>query len=132
MAWRGWPNANGAPCDFVLGQARVSANDHNRAAASPTAATMSMPYGLGVMGDQLIVADTANSRLLGHATRALAMGAPASALAAQPTFADKGDNRWKPAGRDSLCWPFAAMACGGTLVICDTGNNRVLLWDAAP
>ena len=132
MAWRGWPNANGAPCDFVLGQAGVAANDHNRAAYSPTAGSMNMPYGLGVLVDRVIVADTANSRLVGYDIGALAMGAKASSLAAQPGFADKGDNRWRAAARDSLCWPFAVTARGETLVICDTGNNRVLLWDAAP
>ena len=132
MGWRGWPNANGAPCDLVLGQADVAANDHNRAAYAPSAVAMNMPYGLGVLGERLIVADTANSRLVGYDLATLATGAAATRLAAQPTFADKGDNRWKPATRDSLCWPFAMMACGETLVISDTGNNRVLLWDAAP
>lgn len=132
MAWRGWPNADGAPCDFVLGQADMAANDHNRAAYHPTAGAMNMPYGLSVLGGRLIVADTANSRLVGYEIDSLAMGSAASTLAAQKTFADKGDNRWKAAARDSLCWPYAAAACEGTLVIADTGNNRVLLWDAAP
>jgi len=132
MAWRGWPNANGAPCDFVLGQASVAANDHNRAAYHPTAGAMNMPYGLSVLGSRLIVADTANSRLVGYDIGALANGAVATTLVAQKSFADKGDNRWKAAARDSLCWPYAADACEGTLVIADTGNNRVLLWNAAP
>jgi hypothetical protein len=35
------------------------------------------------------------------------------------------------AGRDTLCWPYGAAAAGGTLAVADSGNNRVLLWDAA-
>jgi hypothetical protein len=132
MAWRGWPNGNGAPCDFVLGQAGVNANGHNRGVYDPTAGAMNMPYGLSVLGDRLVVADTANSRLVGYDIGSLAMGSVASTLTGQETFADKGDNRWKAATRDSLCWPFGTDAGAGTLVIADTGNNRVLLWDATP
>jgi hypothetical protein len=79
----------------------------------------------------VIVADTANSRLLGFATDGLATGCPAVALAAQNTFNDKGDNRWNPAVRDSLCWPYAVSHCNNTIVVADSGNNRVLLWQAA-
>ena len=132
MVWRGWPQANGAPCQFVLGQSDMMGLDHNRAAYYPTAGAMNMPYGLSVQGERLIVADTANSRLLGFDLEELAMGAAASLLAAQRDFSDKGDNRWGPAARDSLCWPYSAAACGEMLAIADSGNNRVLLWEAAP
>ena len=131
MVWRGWPWANGAPCQFVLGQASMMGLDHNRAAYYPTAGAMNMPYGLSVQGQRLIVADTANSRLLGFELEELAMGAGASRLAAQHDFSDKGDNRWSHAVRDSLCWPYSAAACDTTLAIADSGNNRVLLWEAA-
>ncbi len=86
-----------------------------------------MPYGLTVQGDRLVVADTANSRLLGFHLD----GGPPRSLAAQPTLTDKGDNRWGFAARDSLCWPYGVSACGDMLVIADSGNNRVLLWDRA-
>jgi hypothetical protein len=132
MAWRRWPYFDGALCDFVLGQADAESLDHNRAAYYPTARAMSMPYGLCALGGRLIVADTANSRLLGHERDELAMGAPASRLAAQPDFEAKGDNRWGHAKRDSLCWPYGVAPCGDALLIADSGNNRVLLWEAAP
>jgi hypothetical protein len=59
------------------------------------------------------------------------MGAPAIRLAGQHSFADKGDNLWGAAVNDSLCWPYSAVASGETIVVADSGNNRVLLWDAA-
>ena len=132
MAWRRLPGTNGAACDFVFGQADAISADHNCAAYYPTARAMSMPYGLTVQNDRLIVADTANSRLLGFAVDDLAMGVAASRLAGQREFTLKGDNRWGPAARDSVCWPYSAAACGETLVIADSGNSRVLLWEAAP
>jgi hypothetical protein len=91
-----------------------------------------MPYGLAVQHGRLVVADTANSRLLGFDRDALVTGAGATRLAGQADFAAKGDNRWSFPARDSLCWPYGVAACGDTLVIADSGNNRVLFWDAAP
>jgi hypothetical protein len=131
MAWRRLPKANGTACDFVIGQTDMGSIDHNRAAYYPTARSLSMPYGLAVQGERLIVADTANSRLLGYALVSLAMDAPATRLAGQRGFTDKGDNRWGFPVRDSLCWPYNVAACGDTLAIADSGNNRVLLWEAA-
>ncbi len=131
MVWRGLPGADGAPCDFVLGQTDFASQEHNRAAYHPDAAALNMPYGLAVCGDRLIVADTANSRLVGYSADDLGMGAAATHLAGQHGFCDKGDNRWAPAARDSLCWPYGVTACGGCVVIADSGNNRVSLWEAA-
>jgi hypothetical protein len=130
MVWRKLPSENGAPCDFVLGQRDLISVDHNQASYLPTATAMSMPYGLTLLRNRLVVADTANSRLLGYDE--LAPNAAAMRLCGQRAFGDKGDNRWGFATRDSLCWPYGVAACGGTLVIADSGNNRVLLWEAAP
>jgi hypothetical protein len=131
MVWRTLPSANGAGCDFVVGQAGMEGLDHNQAAYYPTARSLNMPYGLAVMGDRLLVADTANSRLLGFDVPDLAMDEAATRLAGQYGFADKGDNRWRAAERDSLCWPYNVASSGDTAVIADSGNNRVLLWEAA-
>jgi DNA-binding beta-propeller fold protein YncE len=132
MVWRSLPQANGVACDFVLGQADMAGLDHNRAAYYPTASTLNMPYGLAVSDKRLIVADTANSRLIGFDADAIAMGVPATRLAGQRDFAGKGDNRWSPPARDSLCWPYGVAACEDTLIVADSGNNRVLVWEAAP
>ena len=94
----------------------------------PSARCFNMPYGLAVHDDRLFVTDTANSRLLRFDSPFVG---EAQALAGQPGFADKGDNRWLPATCDSLCWPYAISFAGDTAVIVDSGNNRVLLWDVA-
>jgi len=132
MVWDGLPQRNGAPCDAVLGQADTEGLDHNRGAYHPTAASLSMPYGLCAQENRLVVADTANSRLLGFEIDAVAAGASATYLAGQRRFSDKGDNRWQAVARDSLCWPYGVDACGTTLAIADSGNNRILIWEAAP
>lgn len=131
MIWSRTPEQNGTPCSFVLGQRACTGVDHNQAAYYPTAATLNMPYGLTVLDGCLVAADTANSRLVGYRADGLEMGSSAHRLAGQLTFVDKGDNRWGVQRRDSLCWPYGISASGSTLTIADSGNNRVLLWEAA-
>ena len=129
MLWDGVPESNGEPCDAALGQTDFAACDHNMAAYYPSAAALNMPYALAVSGELLIVADTANSRLLGWTDAAT--GSAAERLAGQPDFASKGDNAWGLAGRDTLCWPYGLSISGRTLAIADSGHNRVMLWDLA-
>jgi hypothetical protein len=128
LLWRGDPASNMARSDLIIGQGEIDALDHNRGEYFPSASSLNMPYGLAVHEDRLFVADTANSRVL-------RLDAPAErearAVAGQASFVDKGDNRWLPAVRDSLCWPYAIAIQGNTAIIVDSGNNRVLLWDVA-
>jgi hypothetical protein len=130
MLWDGLPTTLGETCDLVLGQNDVTGCDHNRTAYYPDAGALNMPYAVTVAGDTLVVADTANSRLLGWSRAA--MGAGADRLTGQDDFASKGDNRWGLPGRDTLCWPYGLAALGDTVAIADSGNNRVMLWELAP
>ncbi|WP_428420357.1 hypothetical protein [Methylibium sp.] len=129
MLWRRPPTRQHAPCDLFVGQADAGAAEHNRASYYPDAACLNMPYGAAVAGEWLVVADTANSRLLAwHLPDLTRDGVPARALAAQPDWQSKGDNRWQPATRDSVCWPYSVAVHGEQLLVADSGNNRVLLW----
>ncbi len=131
MVWNGLPSQDGQACDHLLGQRDATLVDHNQSLYWPNAAALNMPYGLGAAGDWLIVADTANSRLLGWHRDDIHTGAAARALTGQPDFQAKGDNRWQLPVRDSLCWPYALTHHEGLAVIADSGNNRVLLWAMA-
>ncbi len=130
MLWDRMPATNGAPSDDVLGQAAPERCDHNMSAYYPSDRTLNMPYALAPAGGTLVVADTANSRLLGW--EAGLTGAAARRLSGQPDFAAKGDNRWGTPVRDSLCWPYGLAVRGGTVAVADSGNNRVLIWSLAP
>lgn len=132
MVWSSMPTTHGAACSFVLGQRDCSSIDHNQAAYYPTPASLNMPYGVAAFGRHIVTADTANCRLTAFDAASLALAVPALGLAGQRTFQDKGENGWSLPGRNTLCWPYGVSTCGNTLVIADSGNNRVLLWDGAP
>lgn len=150
MIWRRSPHENNQPCDALYGQTDMSQVDHNRARYWPDAASLNMPYGLCATSRTLLVADTANSRLLGWDHSAWLCGAPATRVSGQAGFAAKGDNRWQMPVRDSLCWPYGIhVGCSESdalgnhtdqhaeygketlAVIADSGNNRVVLWALA-
>jgi NHL repeat-containing protein len=134
MLWRHRPEANNRPCDVVAGQSGVQLVEHNQGSYYPDAACLNMPYGATLAGELLVVADTANSRLLAWRVDALTRhGVNAHALAAQTDWNSKGDNRWLPAARDSVCWPYSVALLGqrdgkDMLLVADSGNNRVMLW----
>jgi len=65
-----------------------------------------MPYGLTVVKDWLLVADTASSRLLSWYIDDLKTGADARVLTGQLNFHDKGDNHWQSPCVDSVYWPY--------------------------
>jgi hypothetical protein len=129
MIWQRAPTKNGQECDVILGQVRADLVDHNQSDYWPSAAALNMPYAVTTIGAWLVAADTANSRLLAWPETALRNGGmAASRLAGQPQWDAKGDNRWKPPARDSLCWPYGLASDGTFAIIADAGNNRVLLW----
>lgn len=133
MVWDGIPHRNGAMCDHMLGQNDFVLVDNNQSLYWPTSAALNMPYGIATVGDWLVVSDTANSRLIGWHIDDCATGVAARALTAQPDFHAKGDNRWQMPVRDSLCWPYGVSSgVDNNIVVSDSGNNRVLLWNLAP
>lgn len=125
LVWNTWPEKMGAPADEIIGQSNAQSVDHNRALYWPRENSLNMPYGISSAGDVLYVADTANSRILGWCNEACG-------LLGQPDFNAKGDNRWQPPVADSLCWPYGVQAIDGYLVISDSGNNRVSIWELSP
>ena len=135
MIWAGIPTENNQPCAVILGQKSFNVVELNEGVYWPSASSLSMPYGVASKDDWLLVADTANSRLLGwqrvknEAGPPNLMGAIADALIGQWDFQSKGENRsFGLPTRSSLCWPYGIQICGNTAVIADSGNNRILLW----
>lgn len=131
MIWEGIPTENNTACAVVLGQKNFNFVELNQGVYFPSASSLSMPYGVDVAEDWLIVADTANSRLLGWKKRAsilLLQGANADGVMGQDNFTNKSENRnFGLPTRQSLNWCYGIKVCGETAVVADSGNNRVLI-----
>jgi hypothetical protein len=136
LVYAGMPERSAQAADIVLGQADAQSVDHNQSGYWPRASSMNMPYAIAAHAEWLVCADTANSRLIGFHRADRASGAAARALAGQADFHQKGDNRWSSAAADSLCWPYGLGVCAGgsgpaRVVVADSGNNRVSIWELA-
>ncbi len=131
LLWKEDNTECGAMADLVLGQADTNTVDYNQSLYWPRQNTLNMPYGMTSWGDWLFVADTANSRLLGWHIDLLTSSGGAASLFGQKDFHEKGDNRWQSPKPDSVCWPYGIQAIDGLLVISDSGNNRVSIWELA-
>ncbi|MEO0651066.1 MAG: hypothetical protein AAFZ65_10345, partial [Planctomycetota bacterium] len=124
----GWSEGRdrSGPADLLLGQA-----DFDTAFELPHTPQgprrLRFPYALAADAERMVIADTANNRLLVH-VGPLAADAAASAVLGQRDFNAAGENRWGMIEADSLCWPYGLALSSNVLAVADSGNNRVTLW----
>jgi NHL repeat-containing protein len=95
----------------------------------PSASTLNGPQGIFADLAHVIVADTANNRVLVY--DATAMGGAATLVLGQPTFTTTPANSGGPTA-STMQGPTAAYSNGTSLWVGDTGNHRVLVWNAFP
>jgi hypothetical protein len=80
----------------------------------------------------MLVADTWNNRVLIWHERPTRSGTPADLVLGQADFHGELPNRGAEVGPDTLHWPAQALFHGDKLIVCDTGNRRVLIWHGMP
>lgn len=123
LGFTGLPTGNGASASFVLGQSTFES-----VAAGSGAGGLSGPQGLASDGTRFAVADTSHNRVLLYNTLPADTGAEASFVIGQP------DSTTTATGCDgvTLSGPSAANISNGRLIVADTSNNRVLVWNTLP
>ncbi len=123
LGFDGIPATDGAGATFALGQSRLS----NAVSASGRAGLAS-PSGISSDGTRLAVADKSNSRVILHAALPTTTGAEATTVIGQPDFATT-DNACDDR---SLAFPEDVFVGHGKLLVADSANNRVLIWNTLP
>lgn len=130
LAWTAPPTAD-RPADVVLGQPdATSTGEWPYGPQGP--ARLRFPYGIAVDAGRLVVADTANNRVLVWPELPAVTGTPAAEVLGQDGFDGGGENRWESVRDETLCWPYGVALSGSTLAVADSGNNRVVLWELGP
>jgi hypothetical protein len=133
LAWQ-LPVQDGAPARLALGQPDLTSTGE-WPYGPQGAARLRFPYAVTAGSDgRVLVADTANNRVLGWPGLPGASGAPATLVLGQGDFDSAGENRWEAVRDDTLCWPYGLASGNGgdggsLLAVADSGNNRVMLWD---
>lgn len=133
--WKELPLNNPfATPDLVLGQ--INDTDTGRNAGSyVSAGTLQYPSGLWTNGEQLIVCDAWNHRVLIWHQFPQRNEQAADVVLGQDDFTgnlpNKGGITTEPSA-SSLYWPYGVTVNDGKLWIADTGNRRVLMFDQVP
>jgi len=132
--WKGIPTSEHQEPDIVLGQSDVSKTGRN-SGGDVTANTLQYPSGIWSDGKILVVGDAWNHRVLIWHTIPTENGQAADVVLGQPDFASNQPNV-TGIGNDpsaqTLNWPYGVFSDGERLWIADTGNRRILYYNAIP
>jgi hypothetical protein len=116
------PTVDGAFADAVIGQSAFGTSGYGNGSDQ-----FNTPSSAAIGNDNLVDADTNNHRVL------IWSGVPGSSESAVTVVGQAGFGTSAPACTASgLNAPKSAFAVGGKLLVADTGNNRVLVWNAIP
>lgn len=119
------PAANGPTWNLVLGQTTLTGS-----AAGTSATTLSAPHGVWTDGTRVIVADTANHRVLIWSTFPTTNGEPADVVLGQATF--NTSLAPTPPTPSSMNEPLDVFFDGERLYVSDSQNNRIMGWNGLP
>ncbi len=129
LRWRRAPDADNAPADLVIGQPGFAREGRN-AKGEPSAASLNVPTGVCDWGRGLAVADAWNHRVLLWRAAPTRDNQPADIVLGQQdgtqALANRGADHPNAA---TLHWPYGVAEIDGKLVVADTGNRRVLIWN---
>lgn len=128
LFWNGAPTTPGAPASIAVGQASPSSAPLTTCDASH----LNHPEGVAVAGGRLIVADTQHNRVLVWNSVPSQSGTDANIVLGQADASHCSENRGSAVAANSLSAPSGVWSNGTKLIVADTGNNRVLIWDSFP
>ena len=123
LVWSSVPSASGTAADLVLGQPDFITRE-----ADDEADEMNKPAGIWSDGFRLLVTDSGNNRVLSWALFPQQSSAEADYVIGQSGF-----SRSSPGSSAStLRAPFGVSSDGTRIYVADSGNNRVLRYNAFP
>ncbi len=123
LGYPGIPTANGAEADTVLGQAGFTS-----ATVGSGQSGLGKPEGLSSDGSRLAVTDFRNSRILLYTPLPTGTGATPALVVGQPGL----DSTASKCDQTSLSFPEDVFLGHGKLLVADSTNNRVLVWNTLP
>lgn len=120
------PSTNFASADLVLGQPDFISNTENNGGAS--ASSLSYPASLFYTSGKLLVVDNGNSRVLIWTNPVASNNQAADLVIGQPNFTTVSTG----VTNSKMRWPHGIWTDGTKVLVADSNNHRVLVWDTFP
>ncbi len=121
------PLTTGKAPKRILGQPDAASSLPN-AGGAPSASTLKSPRGVFAEASRIMVADAGNHRVLLYPRT----GSEATLVLGQSSFTQGSSNRGESPSNASMSSPEAVFTDGSRVFVADTGNHRVLVWNAFP
>lgn len=125
LGFAGLPSSQGTSASFVLGQPNFTSADFGGGSTG-----LDTPTSLSSDGTRLALADTRNSRVLLYTQLPVTDAATPTLALGQPDL--EADSNTPGCARSSLNSPEDVFLGRGKLIVADTANNRVLVWNTVP
>ncbi|MFA5871948.1 MAG: hypothetical protein WC858_04510 [Parcubacteria group bacterium] len=125
------PTSNNANADFVIGQADLAGNAPNQG-GSAAANTIFGPSYIFSNGKNLVIADRDNNRVLIYNSVPTQSNASANVVVGQANMNANEANRSGAVGANTLSAPRIVYLYGQKLLIADSDNNRLLIYNSIP
>ena len=124
LGFKGIPKKNGASAKLVLGQANFS-----KIKFGATSKLFDYPSAVVTAGNQLLMTDFGNSRVLIWNKLPTKTNTPAAVVVGQPDLT-LNDSATTQSGLDHP--ELGLFVAGGKLFVSDRNNNRVMIWNSVP
>lgn len=131
LLWDALPTGTASVANVVLGQDLFTQNMPNRGQANANAATLNAPQAVAMASNQVAVADSGNNRVLIWNQIPSSSGKNADVVLGQVDFSGQGNSAQNVSG-STMNEPRGIATDGTRLVVSDSKNNRILLWNAWP
>ena len=126
LIWNSIPASHAQAADVVLGQPDMTSNSANNGGISTV--SLSAPRSVYIAGGKLFVADSGNHRILIWNTVPTATQTPADVVISQANFTSGASST----SLQSLKVPNGIFSDGTRMIVTDSWNHRVLIWDSVP
>ncbi|MCI0507320.1 MAG: hypothetical protein L0Z73_14585 [Gammaproteobacteria bacterium] len=123
LAYSSIPESNNASAEFAIGQNDLITTDLGTGAGE-----LRLPYSATIADGKLFIADSGNHRVLIFNQLPVGSGAVADVVVGQSDFGLSAGG----CAADRLYYPADIMVVDTKLIISETGNHRVLIWNAIP
>ncbi|MCX6116616.1 MAG: hypothetical protein NT027_03680, partial [Proteobacteria bacterium] len=126
LVWNTMPTTSGQSASFALGQVNLTSSG-----TATTAIGMHRPFSVHYNGSKLFVAEIFNNRVLVWNTIPTTSGTAADFALGQPNLTTGTPNTGGLSAA-TLFGPRALISVGTKLLVSDTNNHRVLVWNTIP